>query len=219
VDNGGGQVTFNPSSASGTPTTIDSGVGIEAVACLSSTTCVAVDANGNAIEDDSGTWTLEPISGAVVFSGVACTAGTQCVAVDVSGNMALGTFTPPPAPPTPAPVPVAATPVPATVVVPTTAVVTSAPSSPHAELLKESISSKHHDAEFHFTASGDTTKYECAVVRKPTRKGAKTPKPNYALCGTSKTYKNLKPGKYVFYVRAIGPGGIGVAKDYKFTII
>jgi hypothetical protein len=133
--------------------------------------------------------------------------------------MALGKFTSPSPPPTPPPVNLAAPPVPTTVVVPTTAVVTSAPSAPHAELLKESISSKHHDAKFQFAASGDTTKYECAIVRKPTRKGAKTPAPKYALCGTSKTYKNLKAGKYVFYVRAIGPGGTGVAKDYRFTII
>jgi hypothetical protein len=97
------------------------------------------------------------------------------------------------------------------------AVTTSLPAPPIAKLLKALISSKHHDAKFHFTASGVTTSYKCAIVRKPTRKGAKTPAPKYTACGTSKTYSKLKPGKYLFYVRAIGPGGSNV-KLYHFKI-
>ena len=98
------------------------------------------------------------------------------------------------------------------------AVTASLPAPPIAKLLKELISSKHHDATFHFTASGDTTSYECALVRKPTRKHAKTPAPKYAKCGgLSKKYSKLKKGKYVFYVRAIGPGGNGTA-IYHFRI-
>jgi hypothetical protein len=97
------------------------------------------------------------------------------------------------------------------------AVTTSLPAAPIAKLLKALISSKHHDAKFHFTASGVTTSYKCAIVRKPTRKGAKTPAPKYTACGTSKTYSKLKPGKYLFYVRAIGPGGSNV-KLYHFKI-
>jgi hypothetical protein len=48
----------------------------------------------------------------------------------------------------------------------------------------------------------------CVLVRKPTRKGAKTPSPKYSSCGSSKTFKHLKAGSYVLYVRAIGPGGV-----------
>jgi hypothetical protein len=99
-----------------------------------------------------------------------------------------------------------------------TSTTTSLPAPPGAKLLKEDVSSKHHDVTFHFKAVGDATRYECAIVLKPTKKGAKTPKPKYASCGLSKTYKKLKKGKYTFYVRAIGPGGIGVATDYHFTI-
>jgi hypothetical protein len=92
------------------------------------------------------------------------------------------------------------------------------PAPPGAKLLKEDVSSKHHDVTFHFKTIGDGTRYECAIVLKPTKKHAKTPKPKYSACGSSKTYKKLKPGKYTFYVRAIGPGGIGGATDYHFTI-
>lgn len=96
------------------------------------------------------------------------------------------------------------------------AVTTSLPAPPIAKLLKALISSKHHSAKFHFTASGATS-YKCALVRKPTRKGAKTPAPKYAACGTTKKYSKLKAGKYTFYVRAIGPGGSNV-KIYRFKI-
>ena len=45
------------------------------------------------------------------------------------------------------------------------------------------------------------------TIRKPARKGAKAPSPRYAPCGTPKTFKHLQTGSYVFYVRAVGPGG------------
>jgi hypothetical protein len=81
------------------------------------------------------------------------------------------------------------------------------PPVPSATISKSKISSKHHSAKFTITASGDTTSFECALVRLPHAKHAKTPKPHYGTCGTSKSYSRLKDGRYVFYVRAIGPGG------------
>ena len=86
------------------------------------------------------------------------------------------------------------------------------------QLLKKLISSKHHSAKFTFAASGNTTKYQCALVRLPTRKHAKTPAPKFSLCGSSKNYKTLKVGTYRFYVRAVGPGGTGSTTIYRFTI-
>jgi hypothetical protein len=98
------------------------------------------------------------------------------------------------------------------------AVTTSLPAAPFAKLLKVLISSKNHTAKFKFKAIGDATHYKCAIVRKPTRKGAKTPAPKYAACGgTTKKYSKLKAGKYLFYVKVVGPGGSGV-NVYHFKI-
>jgi hypothetical protein len=91
--------------------------------------------------------------------------------------------------------------------------------APNTLLLTEQISSKHHSATFHFKATGDSTGFQCALVRKPTRKGAKTPSPKYSSCGSSKTFKHLKAGSYVLYVRAVGPGGAAKSPaTYKFRI-
>jgi hypothetical protein len=41
----------------------------------------------------------------------------------------------------------------------------------------------------------------------------------YSSCGSSKTFKRLKAGTYVFYVRAVGPGGADkIPATYKFKI-
>jgi len=79
--------------------------------------------------------------------------------------------------------------------------------APNTKLLTELISSKSHRATFTFKATGRATGFQCALVLKPTRKHAKVPAPRYVSCGSSKTYTQLKPGTYVFYVRAVGAGG------------
>ncbi len=93
-----------------------------------------------------------------------------------------------------------------------TAVVHASPSggkktkaTPNTRLLSEQISSKHHSATFRFKARGKATGFRCALVRRPTRKGAKTPSPKYSACRSPKTFKHLKVGSFVFYVRAVGP--------------
>jgi hypothetical protein len=91
--------------------------------------------------------------------------------------------------------------------------------APSTRLIFEQISSKHHSAKFRFKAAGGSPRIQCALVRKPTRKGAKTPSPTYARCGSTKTFKGLKAGSYVLYVRALGPGGVDPSPvRYSFKI-
>jgi hypothetical protein len=82
------------------------------------------------------------------------------------------------------------------------------PPPPVTKLLHVTVNLKRHMVTFELGASGTSTGFQCALVRKPTRKGAKTPKPQFTKCGATKTYRNLKKGSYVFYARAVGPGGI-----------
>jgi len=96
-----------------------------------------------------------------------------------------------------------------------TTVVRSSPSAgkkpgqrpPNTRLLSEKINSKHHTATFRFKAIGKSTGFRCALIRKPTRKHAKTPAPKYTKCRSPKTFKHLKRGSYLLRVRALGPGG------------
>ncbi len=53
-----------------------------------------------------------------------------------------------------------------------------------------------------FEALGQATGFQCELKRKHAHKKAK-----FKDCVSPKTYKHLKPGKYTFAVRAIGPGG------------
>ena len=92
--------------------------------------------------------------------------------------------------------------------------------APTTKLVFKQISSRHRTAKFRFKASGKSTGFRCALVRVPTGKHAKkTPAPRYVACGSSKTFKHLKIGKYVLYVRAIGPGGTRSPVVYRFKII
>jgi len=91
--------------------------------------------------------------------------------------------------------------------------------APNTRLVFKRISSKHHSATFRFKATGKATGFRCALVRRPTRKGAKTPAPKYSTCRSPKTFKHLKPGSYVLRVRAVGPGGVDKTPAiYRFKI-
>jgi hypothetical protein len=91
--------------------------------------------------------------------------------------------------------------------------------APNTRLVFERISSKHHSATFRFKATGKATGFRCALVRRATRKGAKTPAPRYSKCRSPKTFKHLKPGSYVLRVRAVGPGGVDkTPATYRFKI-
>ena len=78
---------------------------------------------------------------------------------------------------------------------------------PTAKVLTARINSHKRTATFHLGSSGKATGFRCALVREPTRKGAKAPKIRYAKCGRVKTYRHLKPGHFKFYVLAVGAGG------------
>jgi hypothetical protein len=81
------------------------------------------------------------------------------------------------------------------------------PPPPNTLLSAETIDRSADSASFRFRAGGSSTGFECALVRKPTAVHAKTRPPNYAACGSAVTFTRLQAGSYVFYVRAVGPGG------------
>jgi hypothetical protein len=64
-------------------------------------------------------------------------------------------------------------------------------------------------ATFSFSAPGAITGYECMLVRKATKsrrgaaKSAKRRRPRFSGCGSPRRYRHLKPGRYVFQVRAL----------------
>jgi len=71
---------------------------------------------------------------------------------------------------------------------------------------KAVIKSRKKKATFAFSAPGAITGYECKLKRpRPKkRKGGKKPPPaKFSSCVTPKKYKKLKPGKYIFGVRAL----------------
>jgi hypothetical protein len=123
-----------------------------------------------------------------------------------------------PAAPVPPP-PVVVTPPPPVVVTPPPAGGKAHVAAPGTRLVFEQISSRKRTAKFRFKATGKSTGFRCALVLVPIGKHAKTPKPKYVACGSSKTFKHLKIGKYVLYVRAVGPGGTKSPIVYRFKIV
>jgi hypothetical protein len=90
---------------------------------------------------------------------------------------------------------------------------------PNTLLLEHEVSSHDHRATFRFKATRTATRFECALVRKPTRSGEKTPAPEYVSCHSPKTFTRLTAGTYVLYVRAVGPGGADkTPSSYEFKI-
>jgi hypothetical protein len=117
------------------------------------------------------------------------------------------------------PPPVVVTPPPVVVTPPPPAAGKAHVAAPRTRLVFEQISSRLRTAKFKFKATGKSTGFRCALVRLPISKHAKTPAPKYVACGSSKTFKHLKIGKYVLYVRAVGPGGTRSPIVYRFKII
>jgi len=70
--------------------------------------------------------------------------------------------------------------------------------APQTKIVKAVFSAKKHTATFRFSGSGGTEaiSFQCRLD------GAK-----YSSCRSGKTYKNLKPGKHVFRVRAKSTNG------------
>jgi hypothetical protein len=74
------------------------------------------------------------------------------------------------------------------------------PSPPNTKIAKAKINPSKGLATFTFTASGEKTGFQCALVTKHK-------KARFRHCSSPKTYKRLKPGNYTFEVRAVGAGG------------
>ena len=95
-----------------------------------------------------------------------------------------------------------------------------ASSPPNAQLTTAQISSFGRSATFSFSATGSATGFQCAVVLRPTARFAPTPTPSYAACRSPDAFGNLQEGSYLFYVRAVGPGGVDrTPPTYSFTIL
>jgi hypothetical protein len=81
--------------------------------------------------------------------------------------------------------------------------------SPDTKITKARISQQRRKAKFRFKAIGQATGFQCQLKRKHHRT------PRFKSCDSPKTYKHLKHGRYVFKVRAIGPGGKDETPDKK----
>jgi hypothetical protein len=88
------------------------------------------------------------------------------------------------------------------------------PKKPKTTLSNAKIDAEKGIATFKFKASGQSTGFRCALAKKH-----KKAKFKFKKCSSPKTYKKLKPGKYTFEVRAVGPGGTDPSPaKKKFTI-
>ena len=76
----------------------------------------------------------------------------------------------------------------------------SRPDPPDSRITKSTISQKRKKATFNFKSVGTATGFQCQLAGKGQRAG-------FRGCKSPTTYKHLKPGKYTFQVRAVGPGG------------
>lgn len=78
------------------------------------------------------------------------------------------------------------------------------PSPPDTKITRARVDSVRRTAKFAFHATGTATSFECRM-RKSHHKARFTP------CSSRRTYKHLRPGWYVFSVRALGPGGLDLS--------
>lgn len=72
-------------------------------------------------------------------------------------------------------------------------------SAPDTRLVRSKI--RPGGATFAFRGTGDVTGFQCKLSRK---KGSRS---RFHSCPSPKAYKHLRPGDYLFRVRAVGPGG------------
>jgi hypothetical protein len=59
---------------------------------------------------------------------------------------------------------------------------------------------------------------QCALVRRPSGKRAKSKAPTYSRCAASVTYRRLKKGEYVFYARSVAGGAHSKAVAHGFKV-
>jgi len=69
---------------------------------------------------------------------------------------------------------------------------------PNTRITSVRISSRRGVASFDFKATRGAKRLQCALTRKGKR-------PRFRKCRSPKSYRNLKPGRYAFQARAVGP--------------
>jgi hypothetical protein len=75
------------------------------------------------------------------------------------------------------------------------------PKPPNTAKLKAKINQKKRTARFTFKGNGSVTGFQCKLTRQSKKLR------RWRKCKSPATYKHLKRGRHVFYVRAVGPGG------------
>jgi hypothetical protein len=71
---------------------------------------------------------------------------------------------------------------------------------PNTRISSAKISSKRREARFRFRATGSSTGFQCALVKRHR-------KPRFKKCRSPKAYRHLRAGKYTFEVRALSSAG------------
>ncbi len=76
------------------------------------------------------------------------------------------------------------------------------PLAPDTEITAARVNKARRRATFSFGATGPGPYgFECRLTRQSPRLAA------YRSCSSPRSYRRLRPGRHVFYVRASGPGG------------
>lgn len=78
---------------------------------------------------------------------------------------------------------------------------------PGTKLLHATIKPRRGLASFRFKAIGEANGFGCSLVRKTKAKDQRQAPLRFAGCRSPRAYRHLRPGHYVFRVRAQGPGG------------
>jgi uncharacterized repeat protein (TIGR02543 family) len=74
------------------------------------------------------------------------------------------------------------------------------PAPPRTTLIGASVDAKQRRLSFRFKADGESSGFQCSL-RAPGKR------PVFSPCRSPRIYRGLKPGRYLFAVRAVGPGG------------
>lgn len=71
---------------------------------------------------------------------------------------------------------------------------------PKTSITRAVIDARQGRATFHFQATGNPTRFQCSLRPRPKP-------PVFGNCRSPRSYRGLGSGRYLFAVRAIGPGG------------
>ena len=78
---------------------------------------------------------------------------------------------------------------------------TTAVGPPNTKISSAKISSRKQKAKFRFKATGSSSGFQCALVKRHR-------KPKFRKCRSPKTYRHLRASKYTFEVRALSSAGV-----------